>query len=267
MDFELGEIRKQVNGNEGAAHSHSDEVTASNGDGLTHNTSQRADTCENHSETCPGSNGDTHPSGHAAEAQDPLLPTVMVNANTHQQTSAVCKIKSELNEVIFWRIRLWMAIVFLFLIILAVIAISLVLCTVIHVDVDEEYDRSLFKIPRFFNGSFQLTNQVFTAELLTPSSNQSQALSAELQEKLANLYKSSPALGRYFSEAEIYAFRNGSVIAEYQLKFVMPADHDQLEKFTLSREVVFNVLRQFLYDQETEETEPMYIDPVSLTML
>lgn len=64
-----------------------------------------------------------------------------------------------------------------------------------------------------------------------------------------------------------FLLRNGSVIAEYQLKFVMPAEHDQLEKFTLSREVVFNVLRQFLYDQETEETEPMYIDPVSLTML
>ncbi|XP_071372453.1 TPA-induced transmembrane protein homolog [Centroberyx affinis] len=158
-----------------------------------------------------------------------------------------------------------MVIIFIFLLIAAVIGISLGVCSVIHEDVDEKYDSSSFEIPRYFNGSFRLTNQIFTAELLTPSSNQSQALSTELREKLADLYRSSPALGRYFSTAEVYAFRNGSVVAQYRLKFLMPAEHDQLEKFTLSREVVYNVFRQFLYDQEPE-TEPMYIDPLSLNM-
>lgn len=60
--------------------------------------------------------------------------------------------------------------------------------------------------------------------------------------------------------------RNGSVIADYQLKFLMPEEkQDQLRKFTLSREMVYNVLRQFLYDQESE-SESMYIDPISLNM-
>lgn len=61
--------------------------------------------------------------------------------------------------------------------------------------------------------------------------------------------------------------RNGSVIANYQLTFVMPAEQqDQLRNFTLSREMVYNVFRQFLYDQEPDESKPMYIDPLSLKM-
>ncbi len=61
--------------------------------------------------------------------------------------------------------------------------------------------------------------------------------------------------------------RNGSVIADFQLTFLMPeAEQDQLRNFTLSREMVFNVFRQYLYDQELNESEPMYINPVSLNM-
>lgn len=46
----------------------------------------------------------------------------------------------------------------------------------------------------------------------------------------------------------------------------MPLEYYQLEQFTLSREVVYNVLRQYLYDQEPEHHEPLYIDPASLNM-
>lgn len=65
--------------------------------------------------------------------------------------------------------------------------------------------------------------------------------------------------------------RPGSVIAEYQLTFVMPEEHqEQLRNFTLSREMVYNVLRQFLYDQEGRGASPsssaLYIDPVSLKL-
>lgn len=56
-------------------------------------------------------------------------------------------------------------------------------------------------------------------------------------------------------------------MADYQLEFLMPEEgQDQLRNFTLSREMVYNVFRQFLYDQEPNESEPMYIDPVSLKM-
>ncbi|KAM4628332.1 TPA-induced transmembrane protein homolog [Polymixia lowei] len=217
----------------------------------------------------PGSNGAANSPEHAVEAQDSLI--VSANGNTdpspQEQISAVCKIKRELNDVIFWKFRLWMVIIFIFVLILVVIGISLILCTVIHEDVDEKFDPSSFEFPRYFNGSFRLTNQIFTDELLSPSSNQSKALSTELQEKLADLYRASHALGRYFSKAEIFAFRNGSVIAQYQLKFLMPELNAELKKFTLSREVVYNVLRQFLYDQETDHPDPLYIDPASLDML
>lgn len=62
--------------------------------------------------------------------------------------------------------------------------------------------------------------------------------------------------------------RNDSVIADYKLTFLMPEEEqNELTNFTLSREVVYNVFRQFLYDQDPDESRPMYIDPVSLTML
>ncbi|KAM6931933.1 TPA-induced transmembrane protein homolog [Lycodopsis pacificus] len=175
--------------------------------------------------------------------------------------NSVCRISQE-------RVRLLLIIVCIVVLICAVIWISLAMCAAFHVDGDDNFDSSLFKVPRSFNGSFQLPNRVFTEELSTLSSNESQALAADLQEKLDGLYRSSPALGRYFSEAEIQAFRNGSVvIADYQLTFVMPEEQqDQLRNFTLSREMVYNVFRQFLYDQEADESGQMYIAPVSLNM-
>lgn len=61
--------------------------------------------------------------------------------------------------------------------------------------------------------------------------------------------------------------RNGSVVADFQLTFLVPDEQqDQLRNFTLSRGMVYNVLRQFLYEQEEDESEPMYIDPASLSM-
>ncbi|CAB1348356.1 unnamed protein product, partial [Coregonus sp. 'balchen'] len=64
-----------------------------------------------------------------------------------------------------------------------VIGVSVIVCLVIQDDVDEKYDPALFKLPRHFNGSFRLTNQIFTPELLSPASNQSKALSSQLKEK------------------------------------------------------------------------------------
>lgn len=61
--------------------------------------------------------------------------------------------------------------------------------------------------------------------------------------------------------------RNGSVVADYQLRFLMPEEEaEQLRRFTLSREVVFNVFRQFLHDQDEERARPLYIAPDSLQM-
>ncbi|CAL8351748.1 unnamed protein product [Lota lota] len=188
----------------------------------------------------------------------------------HRKTKVVCEVErmmTALNEKVFWKCRVWMAILFILIFIIAVIVISTVLCSVLREDVDDTFDRSSYEIPRDFNGTFRLTNQVSAEELLTASSNQSQVLATQLQKKLYGLYSDSPALGRYFSNAEIYDFRNGSMEAVFSLSFLLPReDQEQLQRFTVSREVVYNVLRQSLYDQDTNPPGPLYIDPSSLQM-
>ncbi|KAM6972880.1 TPA-induced transmembrane protein [Aplochiton taeniatus] len=183
-----------------------------------------------------------------------------------EKVTTLDRIKEELNEKVYKEVRLWMVIIGIFVGIFIVTGISLVVCSVIHEDVDEKYDPASFIIPRCFNGSFQLTNQMFTADLLSPSTNQSQRIASELQMKLSDIFRSSPALGRYFSQAQVFAFRNGSVVVQYRLRFLMPLDHAELERFTLSRELAYNVFRQNLYDQETDPPHPLYVNPASLGM-
>ncbi|XP_029302445.1 TPA-induced transmembrane protein homolog isoform X1 [Cottoperca gobio] len=258
MDFELQTIT--INGTDGAAYVSEEQVTAGNGDGVAYKIPDATERDGLLSVQITSCNGETLPSGHAAEIN-------LGNTYTPREGSAVSRIKRELNEVVFSRVRLWMIIIAIFFLIFVVIIISLLLCSAIHEDPDDSFDSSLFKVPQYFNGSFQLPDLVFTEELFNLSSNESQVLAGDLQEKLVDLYRSSPALGRYFSKAEIYAFRNGSVIADYQLTFLMPEEQlDHLRNLTLSREMVYNVFRQFLYDQEPDESGKIYIDPVSLNM-
>ncbi|XP_037322484.2 TPA-induced transmembrane protein homolog [Pungitius pungitius] len=204
-----------------------------------------------------------------ATEKDRFLPDQNTSAEsqrTREKTFTLPEICSKCR-ISRERLKLLLVIVAILLFIAAVIGISLAVCSAIYEDSDEDFDSSLFKVPRSFNGSFRLPNRVFTNGLFTLSSNESQALAADLQDKLADLYRSSPALGRYFSQAEIQAFRNGSVIADYQLMFLMPEEQQaELRNVTLSREMVYNVFRQFLYDLESDDSGPMYIDPVSLHM-
>ncbi|XP_067102506.1 TPA-induced transmembrane protein homolog [Osmerus mordax] len=210
------------------------------------------------------SNGNQQTAGHAAEAhRRSTSTTVEYRESTQTQTKTLFRL-TVLNKTVY--VRLWMVIVFIIILIFVLILVSWALCTVIHEDVDEKYDLASFTVPQYFNGSFQLPNTIFSAELLSSQSNKTQPLSIELQKKLSDFYHHSPALGRYFSMAEIQGFRNGSVVAKYRLSFLMPEQHDQLKLFTLSREVVYNVLRQHLYDQEPEKEGVLYIDPASLEM-
>ncbi|MEQ2249173.1 hypothetical protein ILYODFUR_026637 [Ilyodon furcidens] len=85
--------------------------------------------------------------------------------------------------------------------------------------------------------------------------------------RLADLYRSSPALGRFFSEAETFGLRSDSAVVQYKLTFVYPEEQQaELRNFTLSSEMVFNVFRQFLYDQSDVESEILFVDPSSLKM-
>nr|XP_057935090.1 TPA-induced transmembrane protein [Doryrhamphus excisus] len=251
MNIEMHSIK--TNGSDAATHLMT--AAAGNGDGHAYRCPRTAETKGLLGAQHNGHNGETTPSGRVAAYASP------------RGESAMCRVKNELKEVVFWKVRLWMVVVMLFIVVVAIVLISLAVCAAIHEDADEKFDRSTFRIPRLFNGSFSLPSLVFTQDLLMGSSNESQALASVLQRKLTGLYASSPALGRYFSKAEIYSLRNGSVIAEYQLTFLMPEEHEErLRSFTLSREMVYNVLRQFLCDQEDHASGPLYIDPVSLKL-
>ncbi|KAG7471177.1 hypothetical protein MATL_G00121650 [Megalops atlanticus] len=176
------------------------------------------------------------------------------------------RLYSNFNDVVVWKLKLWMVIALVFLLIIAVIVLSLVLYSVVYTDEDDTFNCELFVVPRIYSGTLRLVNQEFSEDLRSPTSPQSQALSTQLKKKLSDLYSSSPALGRYFSSAGMYEFRNGSVTAYYWLKFLIPQKHSQLVRYTLSREMVYNVLRQHLYDQGPDPEEPLYIDPASAYM-
>ncbi|MGH0143081.1 UNVERIFIED_CONTAM: hypothetical protein FKN15_077673 [Acipenser sinensis] len=144
--------------------------------------------------------------------------------------------------------------------------IGLVLYSVVYVDEDEKIDKTLHVVSRYYNGTLRIVNQEFTPELLLPKSQKSEFLSGQLKDMLSRLYSSSPALGRYFVNAGLNSFSNGSVTAYYWLKFEIPSEHSKLIKYTLSEEVLVNVFRQHLYDQELEENRNLHIDPSSLSL-
>lgn len=199
-------------------------------------------------------------SNHDIEAHRPIY--------TNQKKSAVCQVKEELTQKICKnRIPLWAVLILIFVLIIGIIFASLALCTVIYDDVDEKYDSRMFEVQTHFNGSFLLPNLNFTEEQLNMASNESHTLAAELNNKLDDLYTNSPALGRYFSSSEIDDLSEAPAKALFHLTFRMPAvEQSELKRFTLSRSMVYNVLRQFLFDQE-DTADRLYIEPTSLNML
>ncbi|XP_077063864.1 TPA-induced transmembrane protein isoform X2 [Siphateles boraxobius] len=161
-------------------------------------------------------------------------------------------LKTDLNELVVWKLKLWMVILIVFLAIALVIGISVILCEVSDDDGDENYDKSSFVVKRFFRGNFTVDNSSFTSdqEIL------------QLEEQLTGVYSSSPALERYFSNVTINHLQDTT--AQFKLQFMMPSDQEELVRYTLSLKMVKNVLLQHLYDQDSGD--PFYIIPTSLRM-
>ncbi|KAK6485823.1 TPA-induced transmembrane protein [Huso huso] len=170
------------------------------------------------------------------------------------------------SRYVFWKCKLWMCILSVFILLAIATVIGLVLYSVVYVDEDEKIDKTLYVVSRYYNGTLRIVNQEFTPELLLPKSQKSEFLSGQLKDMLSRLYSSSPALGRYFVNAGLNSFSNGSVTAYYWLKFEIPSEHSKMIKYTLSEEVLVNVFRQHLYDQELEENRNLHIDPSSLSL-
>ncbi|XP_036419157.1 uncharacterized protein LOC118802835 [Colossoma macropomum] len=178
-----------------------------------------------------------------------------------EKSRVLGRLKEELSETVVWKIRVWMAILIALFFIVSIILLFLFLCSGHQEDVDDQYDASSFKVPLFFRGSFTLASQSFVQDSM-PQPSSDDDLLKNLQQKLTGIYKSSHALERYFSFATVHPPRNSSV--QYELRFNMPLEHEQLTRYTLNREMVYHVLFQHLLDEDTED--PLYIEPFSLNM-
>ncbi|XP_018924857.2 uncharacterized protein LOC109051828 isoform X2 [Cyprinus carpio] len=107
------------------------------------------------------------------------------------------RVKRELNEVVVWKLKLWTLLLIIFLAIALVIGISIIVCSAVHDDKDEKYDKSSFVVARFFRGNFTLDANSFT------SNSQDEETMTELKQQLIEVYSSSPALERYFYNVTI----------------------------------------------------------------
>lgn len=183
---------------------------------------------------------------------------------TLQMERAVKRVKKELTTEVVWKLRLWMVLIILILTIFIVAVIAIAINIATYRDPDDRYDGGSFVLSRVFRGSLSI-NQNFTTN--TSSLHQ---VATQLEGQLNAVYRSSPALGRYFRYTRIKTLRGGSVIIDFCLMFLTPLDSDQLLRYTMSREVVGGVLRQHLYDQvdlsANGSSSSIHISPASLTM-
>ncbi|TSN57757.1 Guanylyl cyclase-activating protein 1 [Bagarius yarrelli] len=238
-DLELRDLTESDNNNKRIR----DEVGAENGAFSNHNP--------------PHANEDTSllPNTQAAETNGANwdsgnIPDDPSGQSFHKSQGNFARLKNELNEPVCWKLKVWMLVLIIFIIIILAIFLSIYFCTVPQKDVDDKYNLEDFVIPRIFRGNFTLLNLNLTQ--------------FDLKEKLTQIYTSSNALGRYFNNATVNPLKNSSSGVEYELKFLMPKEHSELIRYTLSKEMVYSVLLQQLYDEEPEE--PLYIEPSSLTM-
>ncbi|NXV81416.1 TTMP protein, partial [Atlantisia rogersi] len=67
---------------------------------------------------------------------------------------------------------------------------------------------------------------------------------------LADVYRSSPALGRYFRSAQVDYFSNENSTVLYQLKFSVPPSTEGFMENMMNPDFISNVLRQNIYDED-----------------
>ncbi|XP_051483580.1 TPA-induced transmembrane protein isoform X2 [Apus apus] len=157
------------------------------------------------------------------------------------------------GNVVFWRCKLWMVITTVFLVFFLVILISLILYSNVYTDEDDYWDPdALLNSGNFRNFSGTLELMCHLPHLLSEDI---------ITNRLTDVYSSSPALGRYFS--------NESSTVFYQLKFSVPPSTEGFMENTMNPDFIRNVLRQNIYDEDdpgTSECNRLMLDPTSLTL-
>uniref|UniRef100_A0A803V0F9 Chromosome 3 open reading frame 52 n=1 Tax=Ficedula albicollis TaxID=59894 RepID=A0A803V0F9_FICAL len=165
------------------------------------------------------------------------------------------------RNVVFWKCKLWMVITAIFLVIFLVILISLILYSNIYTDEDDYWDPDELLSTGIFH------NFSGTLELMCGLPHFS---SENITKKLAEVYSSSPALGRYFRSAQVISFSNESSTVNYQLVFSVPPSTEEFMENSMNPDFIRNILRQNIYDEDTlnpgtSECVRLKLDPASLT--
>ncbi|XP_007236788.3 TPA-induced transmembrane protein [Astyanax mexicanus] len=175
-------------------------------------------------------------------------------------------LKKELNETVFWKIKLWMAILIFLVSIISLILLLLFLCSGQKDDADDKYDRSSFVVPLKFTGTFTLANYSRVQDPVSQAELDNKMV-INLGQKLTHIYESSPTLERYFSLAQIETIRQKDATVEFKLVFKMPEENKQLKRYILSREMVYSVLLQNLFELDTEDQPYIVLSSLSMEMV
>ncbi|XP_078089079.1 suppressor of tumorigenicity 14 protein homolog [Mustelus asterias] len=178
--------------------------------------------------------------------------------------SRMTQIREFCNIIACWRCKVWMLIL---LPVVILITIIIVIIGINNTSIDDDFidpKLKIYGISRYYIGIMKISKYSFTPELMIPQSKNYLSLSKVLKMMLCQLYNKSPALGYYFVDSGVFSFSNGSVTAYFWLQFAMPKEHDLLVKYTLSAEVLLNVLRQHLYYDGT--AKKMEVEPSSITL-
>ncbi|XP_019381297.1 PREDICTED: TPA-induced transmembrane protein [Gavialis gangeticus] len=189
-----------------------------------------------------------------AKSKDPLKP--------EESTKSKESIWRPCRQEVFWKCKLWMLILAVFLVIILLITFSLILYSEVYTDEDEYWDPDLVSHGNHhnFSGTLKVRCSAGTA------------YSEDLTKKLTDVYNSSPALGRYFVSAHVVSFSDENATAFYQLLFSLPPVTEEFMKYTMSKEFVMNVLRQNILDEEdsydkgASDCTKIRLDPDSLTL-
>nr|XP_033799648.1 TPA-induced transmembrane protein isoform X2 [Geotrypetes seraphini] len=168
------------------------------------------------------------------------------------------------TQIVVWKCQLWMVIVSIFLFIIILTTISLVLYSAVYIDEDEILTLDS-PFSQNYTGTIRVINLCIPSEILLSEPEENNSVSDKINERITEVYKSSPALKHYFKSANVISFSEENTTASYRLEFSVPTE-DSFLKYTMSEEFVSGVLRQDIYDQEESDCKSVMLDASSLTL-
>ncbi|XP_075051825.1 TPA-induced transmembrane protein [Mixophyes fleayi] len=167
-------------------------------------------------------------------------------------------VRSKCNKNIIKKPKIWIALIFLLLIIVTII--SLVLYSNVYIDEDEKQSADLQSNNTCrFTGFLNVTDSCLWDSWISNETS--------FQRRITNVYRMSPSLQYYFIAAAV-EFNSGgeNKSAIIQLNFSHPSN---ARKYPISTELVTGVLRQDMYDLEMSacQDSTILLDPFQVNLL